>query len=174
MTLEDFDEGYRGVLRSTVVACREALPVLAENGSAVTNLVAASALEPSASGVLGNVFRLGIYGLSKVLAEEYGDEGVRVNCVAPRGIISDRIEQKIAALAEGKGIDEADARQKRIDELPLNDLGTPDEFARMVTYVSSPAAGYLTGAVSLSTVAGTDTRSNHHFEDERSSIRSTI
>ena len=148
LTLEAFDEGYHNVLRSTIIACREALPALVEgDGGAITNLVAASALEPSASGVLGNVFRPGIYGLSKVLAEEYGPDDVRVNCVAPRGVTSDRIEQKIAALAEREGISEQAALQRRVDELPVNELGRPEEFARTATYVSSPAAGYLTGAV---------------------------
>lgn len=147
LSLEDFDEGYRNVLRGTLVACKEALPALRESGGAITNLVAASALEPSANGVIGNVFRPGIYGLSKVLAEEYGDDGIRVNCVAPRGVMSDRIERKIASLAEREGITEAEARERRVDELALDELGRPEAFARTVAYVSSPAAGYLTGAV---------------------------
>lgn len=113
----------------------------------ITNLVAASALEPSASGVIGNVFRPGIYGLSKVLAEEYGDDGIRVNCVAPRGVMSDRIKEKVASLAEREGISESQALERRTDELALDELGQPDDFARTVVYVASPTADYLTSAV---------------------------
>lgn len=147
LTVEDFDKGYRNIFRGTLVACKVALPALREDGGAITNLVAASALEPSASGVIGNVFRPGIYGLSKVLAEEYGDDGIRVNCVAPKSVMTDRIDQKIAARAEHEGITEAEATERRVDALALDDLGQPKEFARTVTYVSSPAAGHLTGAV---------------------------
>lgn len=147
LSLEDFDDGYRNVLRGTLVACKEALPALREGGGAITNLVAASALEPSASGVIGNVFRPGIYGLSKVLAEEYGDDGIRVNCVAPKSVMSDRIDQKVASRAEREGITEAEAKERRVEDLALDELGQPEEFARTVTYVSSPAAGHLTGAV---------------------------
>ncbi|MFB9808881.1 SDR family NAD(P)-dependent oxidoreductase [Haladaptatus pallidirubidus] len=82
LSIEDFDEGYQTILRSTVLVCEEALPALSDGG-AITNLVAASTLEPSAGGVIGNVFRPGIYGLSKVLSDEYGEDGIRVNCVAP-------------------------------------------------------------------------------------------
>lgn len=147
LSIEDFDEGYRNVLRGTLIACKEAVPALREDGGAITNLVAASALEPSASGVIGNVFRPGIYGLSKVLAEEYGDDGIRVNCVAPKSVASDRIDRKIAARAEREGISEAEAKERRVDALAVDELGRPEEFARTATYVSSPAAGHVTGAV---------------------------
>ncbi|WP_224270105.1 SDR family oxidoreductase [Haloprofundus salinisoli] len=146
LSVADFDDGYRSVLRSTIVACKTALPALRERGGAITHLVAASALEPSARGALGNVFRPGIYGLSKVLAEEYGSDGVRVNCVSPRGVVTGRIDQKIAERAEREGVSEAEATRQRTAELPLDDLGTPESFARAVVFVSSPAAEYVTGA----------------------------
>lgn len=41
----------------------------------------------------------------------------------------------------------AEARARRIEELPLNDLGTPESFARSVVFVSSPAADFVTGSV---------------------------
>lgn len=147
LSIEAFDEAYRGILRSTLLTCELALPALRDGGGAITHLVAASALEPGARGVLGNVFRPGIYGLSKALAEEYGSDGVRVNCVSPRGITSERIRSKLAGRADRQGISEAEAREQRIDELPVDDLGTPDSFARAVAFVSSPAADYVTGAV---------------------------
>ncbi|WP_231186973.1 SDR family oxidoreductase [Haladaptatus sp. DYF46] len=145
-SLSAFDEAYHGVLRSTILTCQIALPALRDGGGAITNLVAASALEPSASGALGNVFRPSIYGLSKVLAEEFGADDVRVNCVSPRGVMSDRIRFKISELAEREGISEAAARERRTDELPVSDLGTPETFGRTVAYISSPAAAYITGA----------------------------
>ncbi|MFD1511768.1 SDR family oxidoreductase [Halomarina rubra] len=145
LSMADFDDAYHHVLRSTVLACETALPALRDGGGAITHLVAASALEPSARGALGNVFRPGIYGLSKVLAEEYGADGVRVNCVSPRGVVTDRIEQKLAARAEREGITEAEAERQRTDELPLDSLGTPASFGKAVAYLSSPAAEFVTG-----------------------------
>lgn len=147
LALDDFDDAYQGILRSTLQVCQESLPALSNSGGSVTNLVAASALEPSASGVLGNVFRPGIYGLSKVLSEEFGESDVRVNCVSPRGIMSDRIEQKLSQRAEQQGITEVEAREQRVEELPVPDLGTPESFARTVVFLASPAADYVTGAV---------------------------
>lgn len=146
-TLEDFDETYRNVLRSTIQACKIALPHLREDGGSITNLVAASALEPNVSGSVTNVIRPGIYGLSKTLANEFGDDGVRVNCVCPRGIYTDRIEYKIDVLADDEGISVEAAEKRREEELPLSRLGSPEEFARAVAFIASPAAGFTTGSI---------------------------
>lgn len=146
LSMTDFDEAYTSILRSTVLICRTALPALEDGGGAITNLVAASALEPGARGVLGNVFRPAIYGFSKTLSEEVGSRGVRVNCVSPRGIVTDRIQQKLEARADRQNISVEDARRQRTDELPLDDLGTPESFARAVAFVSSPAAEFVTGS----------------------------
>ncbi|WP_435075533.1 SDR family oxidoreductase [Halorubrum sp. HHNYT27] len=146
-SIEAFDGGYNDVIRSTVVQCKAALPALRDGGGAVTHLVAASAAEPTAHGTLGNVFRPGIYGLSKTLANEEGENGVRSNCVAPRGVLSDRIESKIAARAEREGISEQAVRELRVEELPLPEMGTTEEFGKAVAFVSSPAASYITGSV---------------------------
>lgn len=142
-----FDEGYNDVLRSTVIQCKAALPELRKDGGAITHLVAASAAEPTSHGTVGNALRPGIYGLSKTLANEEGEHDIRSNCVASRGVRSDRIESKIAARAECEGITEAEVRELRVEELPVSEMGTTEEFGRAVAFVSSPAASYITGSV---------------------------
>jgi 3-oxoacyl-[acyl-carrier protein] reductase len=147
LSLADFDDAYTAILRSAILTCQVALPALEDGGGAITNLVAASSLEPGSRGVLGNVFRPGLYGLSKTLSEEVGDRDIRVNCVSPRGIVTDRIQEKLEARAEREGIDVEQARAQRIADLPLTTLGTPQSFARAVVFVSSPAADFVTGSV---------------------------
>ncbi|WP_430540852.1 SDR family oxidoreductase [Natrialbaceae archaeon AArc-T1-2] len=127
--------------------CKTALPALRDGGGTITHLAAASAAEPTPRGAIGNVFRPGIYGLSKLLANEEGERGVRSNCVAPRGVLSDRIESKITARAEREGISEAAVRELRVEELSVSELGTIEEFGDAVVFISSPAASYITGAV---------------------------
>ncbi|WP_418283009.1 SDR family oxidoreductase [Halorubrum sp. DTA98] len=146
-SLSAFDGGYNDVLRSTVIQCKAALPHLRDGGGAITHLVAASAAEPTSYGTLGNVFRPGVYGLSKILANEEGEHDIRSNCVAPRGVLSDRIESKITARAEREGITEAEVRELRVEELPVPEMGTTETFGKAVAFVSSPAASYITGSV---------------------------
>lgn len=145
--VETLDRTYELVLRSTVIALQSALPALVdgEKESSIVNIVSATAAEPTADDVLQAAFRPGIYALSKSLAEEYGPQGVRVNCVCPRGIVTDRLEDKIKLLADREEISIEAARTRRADELPLRKLGDPQSFGRAVAFLASPAAGFITG-----------------------------
>jgi len=145
--LADFDDAYESVLKATVSTVKTALPHLKDGGGTITNLVSASTLEPPEGSILNGSIRAGIYGLSKSLADEYSGQGIRTNCVSPRAILTDRIEYKIEVLAEREGISRSDARDRRTAELPVGRLGEPEEFARAVTFIASPAADYITGSV---------------------------
>lgn len=146
-TVEDFDETYASLVKSTILTVETALPHLRSSGGSITNIVSASAREPPTNHVLSNTLRPAIYGLSKSLANEYADDGVRVNCVCPRSVMTDRIEYKIDVLADNEDITVAEAHNRREEELPLRRLGDPKEFARAVAFVASDAASFITGAV---------------------------
>jgi 3-oxoacyl-[acyl-carrier protein] reductase len=146
-TVDDLDSVFSSVIRSTYIVVDTALPYLLEgDGGAITNVISASAQEPSPSNVLSNVFRPGLYGLSKSLSREYASEGLRVNCVCPRGITTDRIKHKIEQRAERQGITSDEAYTQRTDAVPLGRLGTPEEFAKAVAFISSEDASFVNGA----------------------------
>lgn len=146
-SLADFDAAYEGVLRGTVAVCEAALPALLESGGSLTTLVSASAREPPENHVLSNTLRPGLYGLTKSLANEYGDDGLRANCVCPRGVYTDRIDYKIEVLAENEGVSVEEAHERRREELPRGELGDPDNFAKAVVFLASGATPHVTGAV---------------------------
>jgi len=143
--LDDFDAAYESVVRGTVATVKAALPALKDGGGSITNLVSASALEPSASTALNGTIRPAIYGLSKTLSEEYADEGIRTNCVCPRSVMTDRIEYKFELMAEEEDISLEEAKEGRLEEMPIDRLGSPEEFAKAVAFVASPAASFITG-----------------------------
>lgn len=146
-SIETVDQTYELVIRSTIVALQAALPILSkgEREASVVNVVSATAAEPTEGDVLQAAFRPGIYALSKSLAEEYGSMGVRVNCICPRGIVTDRLENKIDLLADQESISVNEARERRAEELPLRTLGNPPSFGRAVAFLASPAADFVTG-----------------------------
>lgn len=146
-SIEDFDNTYASVVKSTILTVETALPHLRTGGGSITNIVSASAREPPENHVLSNTLRPAIYGLSKSLANEYADDGVRVNCVCPRSVMTDRIEYKIDVLADNEDITVEEARKRREEELPLGRLGSPEEFAKAVAFVASSGASFVTGAV---------------------------
>lgn len=143
----EFDAAYDAVVKSTVCTIKTALPYLKDGGGTITNVVSAATLEPIESSILNNTVRASIYGLSKSLADEYSGQGVRTNCVSPRAIQTGRLEYKIELLAEREDVPVGEARERRTEELPIGRLGDPEEFARAVAFIASPAADFITGTV---------------------------
>ena len=79
--------------------------------------------------------KAGLAGLSKSLAREVGRRNITVNCVAPGFIDTDMTR----ALPEPQ-------RQALVAQIPLGRLGTPEDVAAAVLFLTLPAAGYVTGA----------------------------
>lgn len=80
--------------------------------------------------------KAGLEGLTRSLAREYADRGIRVNAVAPGFIATDMTD----ALGE-------QAREALVTQIPLGRLGTPEDVADLVTFLASDRASYITGQV---------------------------
>jgi 3-oxoacyl-[acyl-carrier protein] reductase len=80
--------------------------------------------------------KAGVVGMTKSLARELGSRNITVNCVAPGFIDTDMTR----ALPEAQ-------RTALLGQIPLGRLGTPEDIAAAVSYLASPAAGYVTGSV---------------------------
>ncbi len=78
--------------------------------------------------------KAGVAGMTRALARELGSRNITVNCVAPGFIATDMT----AALPEAQ-------HQALMAQIPLGKLGLPEDIAHAVSYLASPAAGYVTG-----------------------------
>ena len=80
--------------------------------------------------------KAGVVGMTKSLSRELGSRNITVNCVAPGFIDTDMTR----ALPEAQ-------RTALLGQIPLGRLGAPEDIAAAVSYLASPAAGYVTGCV---------------------------
>lgn len=80
--------------------------------------------------------RAGVIHLSKTVAVEWAEYGIRVNCVAPGVIFS-----------EGMGVYSDEARSDFDRSNPMKRFGTPWEIAQSCAFLASDAAGFVTGEV---------------------------
>ena len=79
--------------------------------------------------------KAGMIGLSKSLAAEVASRGITVNAVAP-GFIATAMTDKLTD----------DQKTGIMSQIPAGRMGTPDEIAASVLFLSSPEAAYITGA----------------------------
>jgi len=74
--------------------------------------------------------------MTKQMALDLGPKGIRVNCVVPGYIRTDMFDQSHTP----------ERKQKIIDLHPLGRVGVPEEIARVVTFLASDAASFITAA----------------------------
>ena len=80
--------------------------------------------------------KAGVIGLTKALAKELAPSGITVNCIAP-GLIETGMNSNLT-------IEELN---DFVEGIPLGRMGSADEIAAAVRFLSSPAAEYITGQV---------------------------
>lgn len=114
---------------------RDAMLEHGEGGS-VINISSTGGLR--ASGGLGvySISKAAVIMLTRVLAKEWGKDGIRVNCIAP-GLIRTEFSRALWDPQYG-------ARGEN-DDAPLGRIGEPDEMAGAAVYLASPAASFVTG-----------------------------
>lgn len=144
LTDGDWDEALELLLMSAVHLVRVALPALRRAGSASILFVSSSSIRQPIPGLLlSNAVRGAVAGLAKTLAGELAP-GIRVNTVMPGRIRTGRSEWLARRNHPDVDVDEALAREAAT--LPMRRFGDVGEIARAAVFLSSPAAGYITGA----------------------------
>lgn len=126
-------------LLGTFNVCRLAFEHLRKPGASVLNISAGQAFAPAAFQSHVCAAKAGVDMITRVLAIEWGPEGVRVNSIAPGPIEG----------TEGMArITPDDESRKRLEKgIPLGRYGRKDEIADLALFLASPAAAYITGAV---------------------------
>ncbi|WJQ11701.1 3-oxoacyl-[acyl-carrier-protein] reductase [Geobacillus stearothermophilus] len=121
----------KGVFLCTKAVTR---PMMKQRGGRIINIA-------SVVGVIGNpgqanyvAAKAGVIGLTKTAARELASWNITVNAVAPGFITTDMTE----ALSE-------ELKGEMLKQIPLARFGEPDDVARVVAFLASDAAGYMTG-----------------------------
>ncbi|MFY0545518.1 SDR family oxidoreductase [Brevibacillus sp. H7] len=146
LTDEQWIEAFELNLLSYVRAIRAVLPHMRKQQfGRIVNFASSSIKQPLENLILSNTFRTGVLGLAKSLAAELGPDGILINTVGPGRIATDRVASLDQMRASKLNIEPGEVRRQVESSIPLGRYGEPEEFARVVTFLASPANSYVTG-----------------------------
>ncbi len=152
MSADEWDEVIDTNLRSAFLCTREAVKQMLKNTNtndmqldhnnnnyncSIINMSSYHESVPQAEGVVYTVSKGGMEMLTKTVALELADKGIRVNGVAPGAIETDM--QKDVMEDEQK-------RKHKENKTPLGRFGKPEEIAKVVLFLASKDASYIAGA----------------------------
>ena len=137
-------------LLSAVRATRAAVPHLLERApAAITTICSVNATLPDPGVIDYSAAKAALHSFSKSLSKELGPAGVRVNTVSP-GPVETALWLGAGGVAEtvgkARGLDPAAVRQAAVSGTPTGRFTRPTEVAQLVLFLSSAAAGNMTGA----------------------------
>jgi NAD(P)-dependent dehydrogenase (short-subunit alcohol dehydrogenase family) len=126
-----------GTLHTTLACGRRWLA--ANHAAVVLNITTTYTTTGSAYVVPSAVAKAGVQALTRSLAVEWGDRGIRMNAIAPGPVPTEGAFSRLLPRAEF----EQSARKR----IPLGRFGTPEEFANLAAFLISDGSAYINGEV---------------------------
>ncbi|HSA01759.1 MAG TPA: SDR family oxidoreductase [Candidatus Paceibacterota bacterium] len=147
LSVEQFQQAVDLLLMNVVRATKAFLPLIRQRkaGGCILTITSISVREVIPNLMLSNSVRAAVTGWSKTLARELGPEKIRVNCVAPGTIHTERIEELVAAGARQSGRDPTEVRLNLQSRIPLGRFGRPEEFGAAMAFLASDRASFISG-----------------------------
>ena len=130
-----FEVNVRGVFALTQLAVHK---YLGEHGGVVVNVASVGGLRVAFGLGIYNFTKAAVIHLTKQLALELGPRGIRVNAVAP-GLVKTRFAEALWGNEE--------ILKRVLESTALGRIGSPEEIGRVVAFLASDDASYMTGEV---------------------------
>jgi 3-oxoacyl-[acyl-carrier protein] reductase len=136
---DDWHSTVDGNLTATFLTLKTFLPGMIErrSGSVLTMASSAGRIPTPAAPAPYAAAKAGIVMLTRHVASQVGEYGVRVNCVSPSTVLTERTSQNMPE----------QFKQKAIALHPLGRLGEPADVAEVACFLASDSASWLTGVV---------------------------
>lgn len=139
---DDLDFAYALNVKAMFHTIRAALPGMLERGRG--SIINMSSVAGSITGVPNRMAygttKAAVIGLTKSVAKDYIQQGIRCNCICPGTVESPSLHDRLRATGDfDKALADFKARQ------PMGRLAQPDEIANLVIYLASDDSSFTTG-----------------------------
>lgn len=146
-TTDDYLNAFELLFQNTVYITQLALPYMREKGfGRIINVSGSSVKEPIDSLTSSSTMRVALVSWMKTLSKKVASSGITVNSILTGMFNTERLSSYIQNTAKQNNLTEEAAMQQLLETLPMKRVGKPEEYAYLVSFLSSDLAGYLTGA----------------------------
>ncbi len=137
MSLEEWNDVLRTNLDSTFNMTKQVIEdMLAAEWGRIITISSVNGSKGQFGQANYSSAKSGMFGFTKTLALEFATKGITVNTVSPGYIMTEMVAQVPQEIIE----------EQIIPQIPMRRLGKPEEIGELVAYMSSEAAGFITGA----------------------------
>ncbi|MFK5949751.1 MAG: SDR family oxidoreductase [Methylococcales bacterium] len=145
LSLDEWEEAWQSQIRSVVQSVQTIVPNMVKKGwGRVIMLASITIKNPLKGFALSNAIRPGLLGLSATLTQEHAHQNITFNLVSPGITRTERIEKLIQQLM-AQGQSESEVIAQLSAKIPSKRLTKAEEVAAMVGFLSSHAAGAISG-----------------------------
>lgn len=142
ISLEDFESLLRLNLTSTFLVCKHAVPHLIKTRGSLINMSSAVGEIGQASAISYVTTKAGQIGMTRALALDLAPQGVRVNAVAPAGVMTPLMQEWANTEYDPQ------AALAMVDRWhPMGRMATIEEIGEVCAFLASDEAGFITGQV---------------------------
>jgi NAD(P)-dependent dehydrogenase (short-subunit alcohol dehydrogenase family) len=134
--LDDFVHVLAVNLTGTFLAIKHSLPHLVAGGGAIVTIASTAAIRGHGFGSGYTASKGGVAAVTRLLAVQYGPQGVRANCICPGGVDTPMTAGSFTT-------PEAQERTRR--RVPLQTVAQPEEIASVAAFLLSGDASHVTG-----------------------------
>jgi len=147
MTGDDFDQVISVNLKGVFLCSREVSQqmIVQRRGGCIINIASIDAIHPSTEGLSAyDASKGGVLTVTKSMARELGKYDIRVNVIAPGGILTEGVRSLLAEQSAEQGKAQLKAFMAR---MLLGRMGEADDIGRVALFLASDLAGYMTGSL---------------------------
>jgi 2-keto-3-deoxy-L-fuconate dehydrogenase len=119
------------------------------NSSIINIASGASSVKAAANRYAYGATKAAVIGLTKAVALDFIQKGVRCNAICPGTIQSPSLDERIRALATSMGKSEGEARDMFVGRQPMGRLGRTEEIAALAVHLASDESAFTTGTASI-------------------------
>ncbi len=144
--VEDWDESYRLLLRWKVQILKLFLPEFIKKGYGRFVFIESATVKQAIENlVLSNSLRMAVVGMVKTISQEVAESGVTLNIMGPGYHDTAAVQRLFKKKSELAGISYHEAKELIINNIPVGEMGNPEDFATLAAWLLSPCSKYITG-----------------------------